>query len=272
MANYEQMSNSDVQRLAKQGDADALFEMSYRFEGPPSVDAFAWKNYWLKKAAEKGHLYACCDYATNLMTQPAISLEEARTNRELALKYYMIVSEAYDRAGSNPSEDLQNVGPAAQVGLGTLYCEGIAKLDGSDRQPAKGERLITKHVSPTKIRSFERLLAVGSLYANGDMQDGEVPTDQDLATATEYLETALRNFAEGRDRPTGKEDAEDMLRAVKNRQTRRRNEGPENPVHPDIVGRRTSLWTPKGKVLEQAQELAAANQRVREKLRREGWE
>jgi TPR repeat protein len=272
MANYEQMSNSDVQRLAKQGDADALFEMSYRFDGPPSVDAFAWKNYWLKKAAEKGHLYACCDYATNLMTQPAISLEEARTNRELAFKYYQIVSEAYDRAGSNPSEDLQNVGPAAQVGLGILYCEGISKLDGSDRQPAKGERLIAKHVSPSALKSFNKPLQIGAVYEGGYTQDGEIPTDQDLVTAVQYFEAAISNYAEGRDNPNQYEVAKDLLRGTKTRQERRRNEGPEGPVHPDIVGRRTSLWTPKGKVVEQAQELAAANQRIRERLRREGWE
>jgi hypothetical protein len=132
--------------------------------------------------------------------------------------------------------------------------------------------MISKHVSPTSLKSFERPLDVGALYANGDTQDGEVPTDQDLVTAKQYVETALRYFVEGKDRPHRKEEAENLLRAVENRQARRRNEGPENPVHPDRVGRRTSLWTPKGRVLELAQELAGANQRIRERMRREGWE
>jgi TPR repeat protein len=273
MANYEQMSNSEVQRLAKQGDAEALFEMTYRFDGDPrSVDAYAWRLYWQEKAAKKGHLPACCDYAMNMMGQPAGSLEETQANREIAFKYFKIVSDEYDRTGKSIGTDSEGIGPAAQVGLGTLYCEGISKLDGSDRNPSKGEALIRKNVSPGSLHSFERPLDVGEVYASGYTQDGEVPTDQDLETAVQYLETALRYFDASKNRPQRKEDAEDLLRAVKNRQARRKNEGPENPVHPDRVGRRTSLWTPKGKVVEQAQELAAANQRMRERLRREGWE
>ena len=60
MANYKQLSTSEVQRLAKQGDKDALFEMRWKLDEVlpgkyNSIEQMAWHNIWFEKAAEAGH-------------------------------------------------------------------------------------------------------------------------------------------------------------------------------------------------------------------------
>jgi len=59
MANYENTDIAEVQRLAKQGDNDALYEMAWRM--PPEiqkdpVESCAWQDYWFEKAANAGNI------------------------------------------------------------------------------------------------------------------------------------------------------------------------------------------------------------------------
>ena len=270
MADYENMSMAEVQRLARQGDAEALYEMSYRSSADPGVELFAWRSYWLEKAADKGHPYARCDFAEMLVHQPCLTLEEVQANRQKACAYYVSLSNDYIKAGNYPDKDLQNTGPAAQVGLGTLLCEGISKLDGSDRDPVEGEKLIARHMNPDTLKSFDRPSQIGCIYEGGYTQAGEVPSDADLMTAKRYFEVAIANYTPGRDNPSRYELTKELLRAIEARQNQRRSY-PEHPVHPDARGRRINAWTPTGRMLEQARELADAKRRLGEWLRREGW-
>jgi hypothetical protein len=61
MSDYENMNTPEVQRLAKQGDNDAMYEMAWRLELLPTeednpIGRCAWQDYWFEKAADAGTL------------------------------------------------------------------------------------------------------------------------------------------------------------------------------------------------------------------------
>jgi hypothetical protein len=123
MADYEHMSISEVQRLAKQGDSDALFEMAWRMDVMPEiignpVEECAWQDYWFEKAADAGNIDAKGRYARSLMDR-IMNAED----RKKAEKYFKELVDDLD-AGRLISDDEKENGGVAKVRLGIMLCEG----------------------------------------------------------------------------------------------------------------------------------------------------
>ena len=189
---YEKLSASEVQRLAKQGDKDALFEMAWRLnEVLPGeynpVERSAWDNIWWEKAAKAGHIDAKSRIAQNSYVR---SYDGAVTKyRQMAMKYYQELSDDLD--AGKLSEDEEDYGKTAKIFLGIMFCKGG---NGIPRDEKKGVELIEEAEKLTNNfdgYGFILLHALGIMYAEGYAQPDEIPSRLDLEKAIKYLETAL---------------------------------------------------------------------------------
>ena len=206
MEDYENMSISEVQRLAKQGDKDALFEMAYRWtddeEAPPQV----WKAYWMGKAADKGNIDAIRIYA-GMLTEMPFPVK----NCKKALELYDKFAEECRKAGNYNGEAF------AKIESGIILCEGLGL--GNHRDHKKGVQLIGEAIKKKnelgKKIMFSQLLRLGELYAMGYAQEDEAPSKSDLEVAIEYLESAISQFDNNNDDPRMLEHAKQLKDAQK---------------------------------------------------------
>ena len=192
MANYEKMSTSEVQILAKQGDKNALFEMAWRLdEVLPGdynlLERSAWNNYWSEKAAKVGHAGAKSQIAHMYYK---MSYDGAAVKyRQMAMKYYQELSDDFD-AGKLDEED-RDCGETAKIWLGILLCMG----NGLPRDEKKGMKLIHEAEILTNNLDgfvFIPLKELGTMYEQGYARPDEVPTSSDLKKAIAYLEKSIQ--------------------------------------------------------------------------------
>ena len=273
MADYERMSTTEVQQLAKQGDKDALYEMKWRtelvqpaVENSPQPDLVAWQDYWTERAANAGSYFARFKYADFLLNNPCSDDSVRIANRKKAFDLFENVVKNRDKLQS----DEKCFGMAAEIELGMLLCEGICKLDGSDRNPEQGVKHINAGVMDMNNSgglNFGYLHRLGELYACGYTQKGEEASMTDLNTSIAYFEAAISKFPSDGN-PIILEGVQEMLDIQK----RRRNTmSSENTIFPGARERREEMWTQSDEVKRGVLVMEEAMRRLRERLAREGW-
>ena len=196
MADYENMSDSEVQRLAKHGDKEALYEMAWRM--PPDVqrdpvESCAWQDYWFEKAADAGNIDAKSRYARSLLDR-LMNAED----RQKAFRYFEGLVKDLDSGKLVGDHKIDGV--IAQFWLGIMLCEGYH----TRRDAVRGAKLLgSAYENSNGFDKFGyRLLnAVGNLYATGLAQPGEDPSISDLEKAIKYLDTAVKRFNPEKDDP-----------------------------------------------------------------------
>ena len=194
MANHEQISTSEVQRVEKQGDKNDWFKMAWRLDevlpGEYSlIERSAWSNYWFEKAANAGHVRAISQIAHMYYK---MSYDGAAVKyRQMAMKYYQELSDLLD--DEKLDEDDRDLGMIAKMWLGILFCMGT----GIPRDVKKGKKLIEEAERLTtnfEGYGFIPLKELGEMYGQGYAQPDEVPTSGDLKKAIEYLEASIQPF------------------------------------------------------------------------------
>lgn len=199
MADYENMNPSEVQRLARQGDKDALYEMAWRMPADVQNDpvkSCAWQDIWFEKAADAGNNDAKSRYARSLIDRIPVA-----DDRQKAMKYFESLLADYN-AGKLVG-DLEIDGILAQFWLGIMLCEGYH----TPRDAVRGAKLLESAHSNTN--GFEKfgyrfLSKIGEVYATGLAQPGEDPSVSDLEKAIKYLEDAVRKFNPEKDDPNNR--------------------------------------------------------------------
>jgi len=194
IANYENMTTSEVQRLAKQGDKNALYEMVWRMELLPignennPIEQCAWQDYWFEKAANAGHIEGKLQYAQLLINNRVMNAE----NRQKAMKYFQSLVNDFD-AGKLISKDDRESGIIAKLWLGIMLCEGY-----HTRRDAKEGVVLIKSVEILTNGfdgyGFVAMYKLGELYATGLAQPSEEPSIADLKKAIKYLDIAIKRF------------------------------------------------------------------------------
>ena len=195
MANYENMSLSEVQRLAKQGDGGALYEMAWRPEAKPSeipssdpVYNFAWNDYWWGKAADAGNAEAKDRYARMLVNDRPYDSEW----REKAMGYFE--SSVRDFDADKLKGDLEIIGIIAKLQLGMILCQGL----GTRRDAAAGAKLLKEADSLTKgfdKFGYPSLSKLAETYGQGCLQENGEPSIDDLRQAIALQRKAIAAFA-----------------------------------------------------------------------------
>ena len=202
MEKYEgEKDVNKVQRLAKQGDKDALYEMVWRLDQsdlmPPEhrgnqVERSAWQKYWFKKAADAGHSIATCRYAKNMYGyKPGFDPEY----QQEAMRYFQRMVDDFD-SGKLITKEEKEWGESAKLMLGIMLCEGYH----TPRDAKKGVKLINEAKEHNK-KGFENygfnpLRELGDLFSTGLADPGklEEPTLDHLVQALAYYEKALKAF------------------------------------------------------------------------------
>ena len=191
MPNYENMDTLKVEKIAKQGYKDALYEMVWRipleYKKDP-VKSCAWQDYWFEKAADAGHIEAKTRYSGSLINRV---MNEG--DRQKAMKYLQSLVD--DFVDGKLSKDEQEDGIMAKLRLGFMLCEGYH----TQRDAKKGVELIEAAYENTNgfVKYGSRLLyKLGELYATGLAQpnDEEEPSVTDLEQALMYLNSAIKCF------------------------------------------------------------------------------
>lgn len=273
MENY---NTGDVQRLAKQGDCNALYEMAWRIELMPSgqgnpVEQCAWQDYWFEKAADAGHIEAKARYARSLRERPP-----DEEYRKTAMRYFDDVACDFFTGKLNGNEDLLIDGKLSALYLGVMLCEGFY----TPRDPEKGDKLIRAVKSLTNGFNgfgFNILFEIGRLYANGFAQNGEEPSVDDLDQAIDYLETAISRYNPENGDPQKLALAKEFLQTQQDRIARKKvlkaSIGIESTELPDDEKdtRREKLLTLSYEVKLRMNADKEAVARLRQQLAHEGW-
>jgi len=193
MVNYENMHDSEVQRLAKQGNKDALFEMAWRLdEVLPGeynlVERTAWDNIWYEKAAEAGHVDAKSRIAHNyyMMSYNGAAVKY----RQMAMKYYQELSNDLD-SGKLDGDD-RDFGETAKIWLGIMLCMGHGLPLRDVEKGMKHIEEVEKLTNYLEGYGFIPLYELGKMYGQGYAQSDEIPLRLDLEKAIKYLKTALK--------------------------------------------------------------------------------
>ena len=272
MADYENMNLSEVQKLAKQGDKDALYEMAWRI--PPEiecdqVDSCAWQDYWFEKAADAGHFVAKGSYACSLLERPI-----DKEWREKAVKYFEELLIDYN--AGRLSDDSEVYGILAQFWLGVMLCEGYH----TKRDVSRGVKLLeTAHANTNGFEEygyrFHRI--IGELYATGLTQPGEDPSVFDLEKAIKYLEAAIKRFDPKKDDSNNRgflQLMKDMLEVQKKRVVNAKTLRGDKVVElsdADKKTRRDKMMELSPAAIERINADKAALMKIRQRLAREGW-
>ena len=267
MADCRNMSTSEVQRLARQNDKDALFEMVMRvprdIEDDP-VESCAWQDYWFERAAEAGHVDAKCRYAMSLINR-IMNAED----RQKAIKYFQSLSDDYDAGRLYGDYDMES-GVIGKIWLGVMLCEGYH----TRRDAVSGARLLeSAHGITNGFEGFgyRYLYTIGEVYCSGLAQPGEDPSAADIMKAIGYYEAAIRKFNPARDDPNNRgilQLTKDLLASQKERvKTHRMIELSEA----ERKERRDKMMYvhPAGQQRVNADKAALA--RLRQRLASEGW-
>ena len=194
MANYENMSLNEVQRLARQGDGGALYEMAWRLEAiPPEIPKndpaynCAWQDYWWEKAADSGYARAKDRYARSLVNERLYDSEW----RQKGMGYFESLVRDFD-AGKLKG-DLEIIGIVAKLQLGMMLCQGF----GTRRDVAVGAKLLKEADSLTSgfdKFGFETLSKLAVTYGQGYIQVNGDPSIDDLRQAISLQRKANAAF------------------------------------------------------------------------------
>jgi len=279
MANYETMSPPEVQRLAKQGDKDALFEMAYRADLLPPEErtregGCAWQDYWWEKAADAGHIAAKGWLARSLIHR--IFDVDARNK---AMKYFESLVQDLDAGKFAGNTDNEEDGLLAKLWLGVILCQGFGM--GERRDPIRGAQLLRDADSATNGFDgfgFRVLNTLAEVYGQGCAQPGGELLRDDLRQAITYQSKAIACFNPERDDPHDRgylELAHEYLDYLKDM----KHDAPKDPsgffdatnVHPAFQEWQDGMLivSPAAQQRKEADHAAAA--RLRERLAREGW-
>jgi len=186
MEDYENMHITEVQRLANQGDKNALFEMRYRQTDDDKFPPVVWQAYWDEKAAVKGHRAAMYLYADFLRAVP-FPVKDCKK----ALEWY----DKFEKESRKVGKDYAVA--YAKIESGIILCEGLGL--GNLRDHEEGVRLIKEGEEMMKEigekPNASQLLRIGEIYGLGYAQEYEDPSAADFEKAIEYLEEIKRgNF------------------------------------------------------------------------------
>ena len=275
MVDYENMSLSEVQRLARQSDKEALHEMRYRYPNNEEVPRKVWEAVWDEKAAKRGHTYSKRLYAGFLQAMPPSA--NFPKNRRAAMNLFESIVKDYN-AGRLDEEDL-SVGKVATIELGIMLCEGL----GTKRDSKRGIKLIKdgeKDMQSFGGPKFNHLLSIGELYGMGYAQEDEEPSINDIEISIEYLKRALADFKSDRDDPRKLDSAKEYLNHHIKRlpekkkywEDRQASSGIAKQMYIDeskkyAEKRRKELSQPT----EIGQQVEDFMRRLKERLIREGW-
>jgi len=266
MADYGNMSISEVQRLAKQGDKDALYEMQYRYPDNAEVPGAVWAAFWLEKAAEKGHIFAKRKYAGMLIDIPVS--DSYKENRQKAMQLFENIAADFD--ANRLAADERSIGMVAKIELGIMLCEGFGTL----RDCKKGLELIKNGESSMQSLGglrFNHLYRLGEMYSLGYAQEGEEPSISDLKKAINYLEAAVKNFDSQNDPPQMLDFSKQLLDIQKKRivgkEELKKALGKEETYDSSAQERRKERMQPT----EIGRQVDSFRQHLRECLAREGW-
>jgi len=214
---YAEMSASEVQRFAKQGDKHALFEMAWRInEILPGeynlVEQSAWNNIWFEKAAEAGHIDAKSRIAQNyyMMSYNGAAVKY----RQKAVKYYQELSDDLDN-GKLLDKEEQGYGETAKLWLGILLCMGYGLPLRDEKKGMEHIKIAENLTKNFKDHGFISLSALGKMYAQGYAQPDEDPSRDDLKKAIKYLSAALKPSKTQKVDKSEKEYMEKYLEIVK---------------------------------------------------------
>jgi len=276
MVDYENMSTSEVQRLAKQGDKNALYEMIWRMELIPAeirnnpVERFAWSDYWFEKAADAGHIIAKARYARSLVDR-IMNAED----RQKAIRYYQSLVDDFDTG--KLSGDDREWGEVAKLWLGVMLCEGYH----TQRDAIKGAKLIKEAEALTKGFEgfgYKVMKTLGEVFGQGCAQSGGDPSVDDLKQAIKYQETAISRFNPEKDDPNKRgylELSKKYLEILKKRKDSKESlksfTGNESTYYSDFDKWQEEMMSisPEGRDWLEANKVAKKH--LRERLAREGW-
>jgi len=270
--NYENMHVKEVQRLAKQGDKEALNEMVWRhgelLPGADAVEQCAWQDFWFEKAADAGHIDAKLRYAQTLINRP-MNAED----RQKAMKYFQSLVNDLD-AGKLLSKDDQESGIIAKLRLGIMLCEGYH----TPRDASKGVKLIETAESLTngfEGYGFGFMYKLGELYATGLAQAGEEPSITDLEQAIKYLDIAIKRFNPEKSDPRKLDLAKQLFETQKKRIVTKNEiktqRGVEDTNFHGAEDRRRKMMELSDVMKMRMDADKAALKRIRERLAQEGW-
>jgi hypothetical protein len=277
MEDYEGMSTSEVQRLAKEGDKNALFEMVWRLELLPAedrnnpIEQCAWQDYWFEKAADAGHIIAKSRYANSLINR-IMNAED----RQKAMSLFESLAADFDAGKLSNNE--QEYGIVAKLWLGVMLCEGYHTW----RDAKTGAELI--QAAHTLTHGFENfgftsLSKIGRLYSEGLAQPYEEPSIADLEKATKYLDAAIMRFNPERDDPNNhgylqftRNLLEITERRIETKMELKATRGYEDLNFPGATERRKKMMELSDMMRQRLAADKAALKRLRERLAKEGWE
>jgi len=267
MANYERMDSAWVQRLAKSGDKDALYEMAWRIDLLPlehredKVECCAWQDYWFEKAANAGHIEAKSRYARSLIGR-VIDAEY----RQKAMGYFQSLVEDFD--AGRLSKDQEVDGILAKYWLGVMLCEGYH----TKRDTVMGAELIKS--AELLSRGFEGfgfrfMYTLGELYAQGLAQPGEEPSVADLEQSIKYFESAIRRFNPEKDDPNNRgrlELTRQLFETQKRRIVAKMSSGDTGPCFPGAGEQRKKMMEVSDEGQLRLKADKAALERLRQRL------
>ena len=278
MVDYEKMSASEVQGLARQGDKDALYEMAWRIELLPvgdrdkPVECCAWQDYWCEKAADAGNVEAKARYARSLLDR-VMNAED----RQKALCYFQSLADDFD-AGKLNADQMES-GALSKFWLGIMLCQGYH----TRRDPILG----TTHIKTAEIFfngfdgfGYKLMSVLGEVYAQGLAQPGEEPSIDDLEKAIKYLSIAIERFKPERDDPNNRGYLQKKIQYLdivkkhkESKEVIKRRTGRDNTNLPDgeATERRRKLLEIPPAAQQRMEADKAAFARLRRRLEQEGW-
>jgi len=281
MASYEDMSTSEVQRLARQRNKDALYEMAWRIPsgyGASPAEHCAWQDYWWEKAADAGHIEAKGRLARSLINR-IFDVDD----RNKAMGYFENLVRDLDSGKFAGNKDYEEDGIVAKLWLGIMLCQGFGI--GERRDPIRGAKLIREADNGTEGFdgfSFRVLNTLAEVYGQGCAQKGGEPTIDDLRQAIAYQRKAINRFDQKKDDPNNRghlQLANDYLKLMIERKGSKESlkdstsffgidDSTVNPVFKEWQDRMMEVSPAAQQRINQDK---AALSHLRQRLAREGW-
>ena len=282
MADYENMSLSEVQRLAKQGNGDALFEMAWRLEAMPSelpndpVYCSTWQDYWFERAADVGQIDARSRYARSLINRPF----DAEC-RQKAMGYFGSLVTDYYAGKLKGDSELDGV--ISILWLGIMLCQGL----GTRRDAVIGTKMLKEADKLTNGFAdfgYASLAALAETYGQGCTQPGGEPSVDDLRQAIVYQRKAINRFNPEKNDPNNRGFlglAKQYLEALEGRKASKESFKDSASalgfnvssvgVNPDFKKWQEGMMQVSPAAMQRNNEDKAALVRIRQYMARAGW-